>query len=150
MKFAAAVICAIYLASHSIAAPAASGTASPVASTVWASAPPAVSSARWMQSTTAPGPVYSATPSSSDSSEVPATFSFTALPAYETVPLASDDPNDVIWSPSWDANPKPMRGSLGSDVIGPQNVPMDLENPDLLAPPTTDAGTVYVHTSKSF
>ena len=37
-----------------------------------------------------------------------------------------------------------VRGGLGASVLGPQNVVIDLQNADLLAPPSTDAGTVYV------
>ena len=68
-----------------------------------------------------------------------------AVPVYETVAPASDDPNYVAWGPDYSGTPEAIRGSLGSTVIGPQNVPLDLENPDLLAPPTTDNGEVYVH-----
>ena len=35
-----------------------------------------------------------------------------------------------------------IRDTLGASILGPQNIPIDQQNPDLLAPPTTDAGTV--------
>jgi hypothetical protein len=73
-------------------------------------------------------------PSSSVVSSAPA--------ASPTVPYASDDPNFPLWNEYEDITPEPMRGTLGGTVIGPQNVPLDLENPDLLAPPTTDSGDV--------
>ena len=38
--------------------------------------------------------------------------------------------------------PQPIRGNLGAPVIGPRNVPIERENPDQLAPPRTDSGTV--------
>ncbi|KAJ8595812.1 putative oxalate decarboxylase/oxidase [Rhizopogon salebrosus TDB-379] len=75
-----------------------------------------------------------AVPASSVASSAPA--------ASPTVPYASDDPNLPLWNPFEDITPEPIRGSLGTTVIGPQNVPIDLENPDLLAPPTTDSGDV--------
>jgi hypothetical protein len=75
-----------------------------------------------------------AVPASSVTSSAPATS--------PTVPYASDDPNLPLWNPFEDITPEPIRGTLGTTVIGPQNVPIDLENPDLLAPPTTDSGDV--------
>jgi hypothetical protein len=76
----------------------------------------------------------------------PAPSSVISAPAAtNTVPYASDDPNGVLWMPEdQTAQPAPIRGSLGTTDIGPQNVELDRQNPDLLAPPTTDHGTVYV------
>jgi len=39
-------------------------------------------------------------------------------------------------------DPEPIRGSLGASILGPNNEPVNDQNPDLLAPPTTDQGTV--------
>jgi oxalate decarboxylase len=36
----------------------------------------------------------------------------------------------------------PIQGNRGASVLGPRNVPLERENPDLLASPHTDAGTV--------
>ncbi len=36
--------------------------------------------------------------------------------------------------------PQPMQGTKGANDPGPRNVPVDTQNPDILAPPTTDAG----------
>lgn len=72
----------------------------------------------------------------------PASSLVSAPPVSATVAPASDDPNGLLWTDNSNVIPKPMRGSLGSNILGPQNVPLDLENADLLAPPTTDAGTV--------
>jgi oxalate decarboxylase len=36
--------------------------------------------------------------------------------------------------------PEPERGEMGGTIPGPINNPIDRENPDLLAPPSTDAG----------
>jgi oxalate decarboxylase len=38
--------------------------------------------------------------------------------------------------------PKPTRSNLGASIIGPRNVPLEGENPDQLAAPGTDSGTV--------
>lgn len=59
-----------------------------------------------------------------------------------TVPYASDDPNIPLWGPESDITPQPVRGKLGATAIIPQNVPIELQNPALLAGPTTDHGTV--------
>ncbi|TCD66422.1 hypothetical protein EIP91_001358 [Steccherinum ochraceum] len=56
-----------------------------------------------------------------------------------TVPLIKDDPNDVIPTTG---TVQPIRGPLGASILGPDNQPMDQQNPDLLTPPTTDQGTV--------
>ena len=37
---------------------------------------------------------------------------------------------------------QPIRGEDGAPILGPQNKPLQRENPDLLAPPATDAGSV--------
>lgn len=38
--------------------------------------------------------------------------------------------------------PEPIRGNLGGTVMGPHNVPLERENPNLFASPDTDAGTI--------
>jgi oxalate decarboxylase len=38
--------------------------------------------------------------------------------------------------------PEPIRGDRGATIMGPRNVPLERENPDLLSSPDTDAGTV--------
>ncbi|KAI0635841.1 oxalate decarboxylase [Trametes polyzona] len=59
-----------------------------------------------------------------------------------TVPYASDDPNAELWNAHSDIVPEGRRGTYGANVLGPQNVPLELQNPSLLAPPTTDHGDV--------
>ncbi|KAJ3822937.1 RmlC-like cupin domain-containing protein [Lentinula raphanica] len=60
-----------------------------------------------------------------------------------TVPYASTTPNDILWGPdSPHSVPKPFRGKTGASVLGPDNIPIDLENADLFAPPSTDNGDV--------
>jgi oxalate decarboxylase len=36
--------------------------------------------------------------------------------------------------------PQPLRGAEGATILGPRNEPLERENPDALAPPSTDAG----------
>lgn len=63
--------------------------------------------------------------------------------ATPTVPYASDDPNYWLWTAnSIDTNPQPIREGLGASILGPQNIPLEIENSDALAPPTTDNGVV--------
>jgi oxalate decarboxylase len=38
--------------------------------------------------------------------------------------------------------PLPIRGDTGASIVGPRNVPLEMENPDLLASPYTDSGTI--------
>jgi oxalate decarboxylase len=38
--------------------------------------------------------------------------------------------------------PEPIRDGMGASIMGPRNVPLEQENPDLLASPETDDGTV--------
>jgi hypothetical protein len=79
-------------------------------------------------------------PTSSSHSTASGTSS--AAAASETVPYASDDPNYVLWNSSYSGTPQPIRGSLGATILGPQDNSLDKQNPDLLAPPSTDAGSV--------
>lgn len=41
-----------------------------------------------------------------------------------------------------DNGPEPIRGDRGASIMGPRNLPLEQENPDLLASPDTDAGTI--------
>ncbi|PSR75562.1 hypothetical protein PHLCEN_2v9042 [Hermanssonia centrifuga] len=93
--------------------------------------------------TAAPAASSSLVASSSIASAASGTGAASAASASPTVPYASNNPNGIMWSPDTDSGePQPFRGSLGASILGPQNVPIDIQNPDLLAPPTTDAGTV--------
>lgn len=68
----------------------------------------------------------------------------TSAKSTPTVPYASDDPNTELWNADSDIVPEGRRGKYGASVLGPQNIPIALQNPDLLAPPTTDSGDVWV------
>ena len=39
-------------------------------------------------------------------------------------------------------DPQPVRGDFGAPILGPRNIPLERENPGLLASPYTDQGTV--------
>jgi oxalate decarboxylase len=43
---------------------------------------------------------------------------------------------------SANGDPQPIRGTTGATILGPRNVPVELQNPDVLIAPDTDAGTV--------
>ncbi len=38
--------------------------------------------------------------------------------------------------------PEPIRPGRGATILGPRNVPVELENPDVLVSPVTDGGTI--------
>jgi oxalate decarboxylase len=38
--------------------------------------------------------------------------------------------------------PEPIRGHEGAPILGPRNLPVERENPDVLVPPRTDSGTI--------
>jgi len=71
------------------------------------------------------------------------------LPPSHSVPLQSDvpytdsNPNKALWTPaSPQGRPQPNRSGKGAPLLGPENIPLELQNADLLAPPTTDNGQV--------
>ncbi|KAF9072559.1 oxalate decarboxylase [Rhodocollybia butyracea] len=89
-------------------------------------------------------PVTTAAPSNSSvtkaTSAAPSSAGSAAL-SVTTAGFASTNPNDILWNlTSPDSAPSPMRGSLGAPLLGPENIPLELENPDMFAPPTTDNG----------
>nr|BAQ25797.1 oxalate decarboxylase 2 [Grifola frondosa] len=80
--------------------------------------------------------------SSSVSIVASSSIASTAPAPSETVPLASDDPNAALWNADTTIDPQAIRGSLGATILGPQNIDIDRQNADFLAPPTTDAGDI--------
>ncbi|KAL0568144.1 hypothetical protein V5O48_013851, partial [Marasmius crinis-equi] len=117
------------LARSTVGAPAASSSVASV-STGSVSAP--VSSSVAITSASATG-----TPPSTPASSAPQSS--------PTVPYVDTEPNLPLWGPNTDPNDPvvaPVRGKLGAPVLGPDNKPMDLQNPDFLAPPSTDHGSV--------
>ncbi|KAF8337804.1 RmlC-like cupin domain-containing protein [Amanita rubescens] len=84
------------------------------------------------------GHACAAPASSNDRSPSPTTK---AAAASYTGPKISTDPNYPLFNAA-SSNPEPKRGNLGANVLGPQNLPIELQNSDALAPPTTDHGTI--------
>ncbi|GAB1521075.1 hypothetical protein RhiTH_004166 [Rhizoctonia solani] len=82
-----------------------------------------------------------ATSVSSSASTVPSPTSDSSLPV-PTVPYASDDLNESYLNKFQNELPEPIRGAAGAKLLGPQNVPIDRQNPDFLASPSTDNGAV--------
>ncbi|KAG6894869.1 hypothetical protein C0992_004256, partial [Termitomyces sp. T32_za158] len=129
---------ALLLLKFTVAAPAPSSAASSAADTS-------------AVSTVVPSslPVASSTPDSatfsfSTSSLVP-NPSATSIPLpTATVPAISLDPNEPL-----DGNLQPMRGSLGAPLLGPTDTEIVEQNPDALAPPTTDHGSIELHWHKT-
>jgi len=70
-----------------------------------------------------------------------------AADATATVPFIDLDPNFPLWDSSMPGAPaggvvQPVRGSLGATILGPTDDAIAKENPDLLAPPSSDHGSV--------
>ncbi|KAI0073871.1 oxalate decarboxylase [Panus rudis PR-1116 ss-1] len=137
-KFTKAIICAVVLAVSASAAPAAS-SASEISSAPASSASSAVS-APVSSSAAVSASIIVSSAAHSHSSTPSSTAS--APDSTPTVPFASDDPNGILWGPDDPDVPQPIRGSLGATILGPQDVGLDRENADLLAPPTTDSGSI--------
>ncbi|HEX3803705.1 MAG TPA: hypothetical protein VHV75_12780 [Solirubrobacteraceae bacterium] len=51
----------------------------------------------------------------------------------------------AIQSNGADSAPQPIRPGRGATILGPRNVPVEVENPDVLVAPETDAGTVHLN-----
>ncbi len=99
------------------------------------------------------------TSGNSSSTDASVTTSFTEALLSTAVPTSTDtsfeetttagfistDPNNVLWNETSDPSVvTPQRGTLGAPILGPDNIPIDLQNPDLFAPPTTDSGLTSV------
>ncbi|KAJ1305763.1 hypothetical protein OPQ81_010493 [Rhizoctonia solani] len=84
---------------------------------------------------------HAATTVSSPESSGPSRTTDSSYPS-PTVPYASDELNESYLDKFRNELPEPIRGSKGAKILGPQNVELDRQNPDLLAPPTTDNGAV--------
>jgi oxalate decarboxylase len=54
--------------------------------------------------------------------------------------MASQQPTHDVTSN--DSLPEPIEGALGATILGPRNLPLERENPDLLVSPQTDHGTI--------
>jgi hypothetical protein len=125
-------ICALLFAKLAVGAPAASSSAVSSVQSVTSSAPTisSVSSVPLSSSLSASRPRPTPTTSGAEPSA--------------TVDFASTDPNEPLWDADTNTAPQPIRGSLGAPLLGPSNLELDKQNADLLAPPTTDHGSVFV------
>ncbi|KIM43551.1 hypothetical protein M413DRAFT_68938 [Hebeloma cylindrosporum] len=66
-----------------------------------------------------------------------------SVPLQPHVPYTDSNPNEILWTPSSPKRrPQPLRSGEGASLLGPENIPLELQNADLLAPPTTDNGQV--------
>ncbi|KAF7335580.1 Oxalate oxidase [Mycena venus] len=116
-------LCALLLSAFVSAAPAPAASVSAAASAVSDAAPASATS-----SSTFKVPAVSSTSSAAEPSA--------------TVPFAGTEPNNPLWNLT-SGTPEPIRGALGAPILGTDiNLPIEQENPDVLAPPTTDAGDV--------
>ncbi|GAB1522188.1 hypothetical protein RhiTH_005300 [Rhizoctonia solani] len=100
-----------------------------------AAAPAGTSSSLSLASTS------TSTPASATAATAATGTSAAAVPS-PTVPYASDDPNYSYLDRYQSGTPEPIMGAAGADILGPQNIPLERESPDFMAPPTTDSGTV--------
>ncbi|KAF8699489.1 Oxalate Decarboxylase, partial [Rhizoctonia solani] len=100
-----------------------------------AAAPAGTSSSLSLASTS------TSTPASATAATAATGTSAAAVPS-PTVPYASDDPNYSYLDRYQSGTPEPIIGAAGADILGPQNIPLERESPDFMAPPTTDSGTV--------
>uniref|UniRef100_D8Q472 Cupin type-1 domain-containing protein n=1 Tax=Schizophyllum commune (strain H4-8 / FGSC 9210) TaxID=578458 RepID=D8Q472_SCHCM len=138
----------LLLASSVIAAPAATSdsaavSSSSVASTV-DSAAPSSASASASAASASPSLTLSASVSSSASPSASALEEDGSItPVSVTVDPVPTAANDVEWDPYGpETTVEPVRGGLGAPFSGPTNPEIDFQNPDLLAPPNTDFGSV--------
>ncbi|KAI0322870.1 oxalate oxidase [Amylostereum chailletii] len=67
-----------------------------------------------------------------------------AVPEYATVAPINQNANAPIYAVDDTnmASPQPIREGLGATILGPVNIPIELQNPDLFAPPSSDHGVV--------
>jgi len=105
-----------------------------VSASISSGAAPAPSSVTGSQSNSIPAP------STTDASIPVTTAGFAPLTPNGPVAPILSDPEDMVKSPQ--GVPAPIRDTLGAEILGPQNVALQFESPDFLAPPTTDSGSV--------
>ncbi|KAG6861621.1 hypothetical protein C0995_014060 [Termitomyces sp. Mi166 len=112
--------------------------AAPAASSGVSSAESSTASSVVLSSSTASSTIVSASLSFSTASTVvgPSSTGSAAEPS-ATVPFISLDPNEPLTG-----NLQPVRGPLGAPLLGPTDTEVVQQNPDVLAPPTTDHGSI--------
>lgn len=63
-----------------------------------------------------------------------------APPEFQTVTPASDALNNPGWSQDTEESVEAINSQLGATIIAPDDTELDQQNPDSLAPPSTDSG----------
>ena len=118
-------------------------TALALTSAVLAAPAPQAASAKTSTTTSkaATSSVAASSTVASSASTAPSPTTDSSLPS-PTLPYASDDPNGSFLDQFQNTTPEPVRGSRGASILGPQNLPLDRQNPDLLDGPSTDSGAV--------
>lgn len=81
-------------------------------------------------------------PSSAVSSGAVANGASSAAAAFVTAGTASNSANAQVFPQDSDSPAEAINGQLGGTLISPDDTVLDDQEPDLLAPPSTDAGTV--------
>ncbi|EJD06750.1 oxalate decarboxylase [Fomitiporia mediterranea MF3/22] len=66
----------------------------------------------------------------------------TAVPVTQIVAPAGNNPNFQPYPQGTDEIPQPINRDLGAPLMAPDNIAISQQNPDLLAPPSTDHGSV--------
>ncbi|RDB25886.1 Oxalate decarboxylase OxdC [Hypsizygus marmoreus] len=127
----ASCVCALLFARLALSAPApAASSSAPTVSTVSSVIAPISPTAE------------SSVAASSASNKPRPTSTATATEPTATVPFIDLDPNEPLWNEDTPGIHQPIHGSLGAKLLGPTNNAIVKQNPDLLAPPTTDHGSV--------
>jgi len=55
---------------------------------------------------------------------------------------ATSPPDTIVFGSGVPGSAQPIRDGRGASILGPENIPIQKENPDILAPPITDHGDV--------
>ena len=130
------------LVSTASAAPAVSSGAPAVSSGTLVLAPSPISVATSAPVISSAPASASGSPAAHSSSGVAASSTQSVVPETATVAPVSSFPNDPTWSQDTTEVPEAINDNLGGSIMGPENVALDQQNPDFLAPPTTDNGNM--------
>ncbi|KAL5526656.1 hypothetical protein ACEPAF_8380 [Sanghuangporus sanghuang] len=66
------------------------------------------------------------------------------IPLKQTVATASNDANHQTFPQGTDEVSQAINGDLGATILSEDNIEILQQNPDAIAPPTTDSGSTYV------
>ena len=79
-----------------------------------------------------------AAPTNTTSSTLTASASSSAPPEFETVPPATSFLNNQPYAQGTNDTPEAFNDGFGATILAPDDTVIDQQNPDFLAPPTTD------------